>query len=148
MVFIPDLIHYDPFPRLEIDGARVVIFDYDFGEPNVLDDFLERKRLSASARWLLDAYPLYRPCQKHGATAHGTSFDQPAPLQLSSGLRLERPDAELRLSSRRRLERLGVGLERPVALDRPVIFIAHGLGGLIFEEAGSLPRVRMAMPGC
>lgn len=122
LVFIPDDISYDQPPDIRLAGVRLVTFAYDVGEVSVLDNVLNRPKLEACARRLLDIYPLYipwdsssNPIQRDVDTSSKSSLNLP-----DSG-----EDAMQELRDR-------------VAIERPAIFVAHGLGGLIYEQAVAL----------
>ncbi|KAF9765219.1 hypothetical protein IL306_002544 [Fusarium sp. DS 682] len=116
----------DPWPksllRERFPRARIAIFGYDAAGIKALGDFLDPERLKRCAGKLLSKYPL---CQ---APASFTSSSQRQAIR----------QAEQRvtpLETEESTDEAATGDGLAVDIDHPVVFVAHGFGGVIYEQA-------------
>ncbi|KAF5532793.1 sesB-related regulatory [Fusarium mexicanum] len=102
----------------EVPFVRITVFGYDGEKVHSLGELLDVERLKNSAEKLLDHYPLH--------------------LKLTADT----------VSSQKQHEHQSTASHHAVERDftrdinRPVIFIAHGFGGLIYEQALALSFVK------
>lgn len=86
--------------------ARIVTFGYDAGRVKKLGDMFDSNYLDQCAAELLKDYPLRLPSKSSfGALPENIQENQPG------------------------------GIDIPVHIERPAVFIAHGFGGLVYEQA-------------
>lgn len=110
----------DPWPKQLLPGtvakARIVAFGYDAGKMVGLRDMLDPENLKTCAKELLNDYPLRLSPASPSHTLQGdTQEKQPG------------------------------STHTPVDIERPAVFVAHGFGGLVYEQVGSA-RQRSALP--
>ncbi|KAJ4345272.1 uncharacterized protein N0V89_011402 [Didymosphaeria variabile] len=98
----------DPWPKQLLPGqvkARIVAFGYDAGKMAKLGDMLDSEKLEQHAKELLKDYPFRLSSTSPSDALHGdTQETQPGLIQT------------------------------PVGIERSVIFVAHGFGGLVYEQ--------------
>lgn len=116
----------------DLPRCRIVAFGYDASGLEKLEDLIDPKRLINCAKALLHDYPLRAPPETSTSSVQGSQEIKKGTAAASyTSIGAEQPADET-----------PDGNGFPVDIGRPALFVAHGFGGLIYEQACALSQIR------